>query len=213
MRLVLASTSPARRRLLARLGMPFSAVAPDFDEARNAHLPPLARAVANARGKAGAGARARPGAWVIGADQVGVCAGRVLEKPGDVATAAAMLRAMRGRLACFHTACVLRAPDGGVREAVVDTVLRVRADLADAEIADYLARERPLESAGGFHVEGLGIALMDFVRGPDPTALEGLPLITLARWLQPLARRSQTSNTSGQGVSSPGGAVSAEVRA
>ncbi len=211
MKLVLASTSKARKRLLARLGLPFLAIAPDYDESCNAHLPPYARALANACGKAEAGARLHPNAWVIGADQVGVCAGIVLEKPGNMQKAAAMLRAMRGKLTCFYTACVLRAPDGCTRKTVVETTLRVRQDLTDEEILHYLARERPLDSAGSFYIEGLGIALMDFVASKDPTALEGLPLIALARWLQPL--RSQTSNTSGQGESSPGSAVSLATHA
>ena len=198
--------------LLARLGLPFAVAEPNFDESIHAGLPPYARALANARGKAAAVAQHHPEAWVIGADQVGVCDGRVLQKPGDANTALAMLLAMRGQSACFHTACVLMTPEG-MREAVVDTVVQLRDDLTEEEIRAYLAHERPWDCAGAFRIEALGIALMARVQGPDPTALEGLPLITLARWLQPLARLSQTSSTSGQGVFSPGASRSDEVQA
>ncbi len=186
MRLVLASTSSARRALLARLRLPFEAVAPSFDEAQTRALPPRDQALANARGKAESVRRVHPEAWVIGSDQVGVCEGRPLYKPASEDDALRQLKAMRGKAVVFHTAVCLLRPDAPAQSAVVDTRLRLRADLTDAELSAYLRHEPALDAAGAFHVEGLGIALMAEVESRDPTALVGLPLITLAGWLRPL---------------------------
>jgi len=119
---------------------------------------------------------------VIGSDQVAVCDDRVLGKPGTEDRAREQLAFLSGRQVDFLTGlCVL---DGGApRLAVVPTRVRFR-DLGADEIADYVARERPLDCAGACKSEGLGIALLTSLSADDPTALIGLPLIELCRMLE-----------------------------
>lgn len=181
-RLVLASTSPYRRALLARLALPFEALRPDVDETPLPGEMPLALARRLAAAKAEAVGRGMPDAWVIGSDQVADLDGRALGKSGNRAAAIAQLQAMSGRAVRFHTAvCVRRGEDAVL--ATDTTTVRFRS-LAVDEIARYVDAERPFDCAGSFKVEGLGIALFDSVVSDDPTALVGLPLIATARLLR-----------------------------
>lgn len=183
--LVLASTSPYRRELLDRLGVPHRAVAHRCDEVlvgRGITDPEiLVRTLA--RAKAESIAAECEGAHVLGSDQVAVVDGRVLGKPGDAEGAARQLRALRGRTHRLLTGVALRAPDGSVRESVDEHRMTMRA-LAEDEIARYVARERPFDCAGSYKIEGLGIALFEAVEGRDFTAIVGLPLLTVSRLLR-----------------------------
>lgn len=123
-----------------------------------------------------------PGAWVIGSDQVAELDGRPIGKPGNRENARRQLRAMRGRTVVFHTALCLLA-NGGAREALVPTEVTFRA-LADDEIERYLELEPAYDCAGSAKSEALGIVLLERLRGDDPTALVGLPLIALAAMLR-----------------------------
>jgi septum formation protein len=182
--LILASTSPYRRELLARLGLPFSVEHPGTDETALPGEHPLAQAERLAHAKAAAVAARHPGAVVIGSDQVCVGAGRVLGKPGTVQAAGAQLALLSGGSAQFLTAlCVVDRGGGRPQVGCVVTEVRFRA-LSSAEIAHYVEREQPLDCAGSFKAEGLGILLFDALRSDDPTALVGLPLILLARFLR-----------------------------
>jgi septum formation protein len=183
--IVLASTSPYRRELLARLGLPFETAAPGVDEARRPGEAPAALARRLAREKAAAVARLRPDALVIGSDQTATLDGRdVVGKPGSHANAVAQLRAASGRTLTFHTGLCLWRPDGAPPlAACVDTRVRFRV-LSDAEIERYLAAEQPYDCTGAAKSEGLGIALLEAQQGDDPTALVGLPLIRLAAMLR-----------------------------
>jgi septum formation protein len=184
MRLVLASTSPYRRTLLERLGVPFSVVPPEVPEERLPGEAPEAMAARLARAKALAVAAGLPSTLVIGCDQVADCDGDVLGKPGDHAGAVAQLRMLSGRDAVFHTAlCVHNTENGTTRERIVPSRVRFRP-LADATIERYLRRERPYDCAGSAKSEGLGIALIERIEGDDPTALIGLPLIALVGLLR-----------------------------
>jgi len=203
-KLVLASTSAIRRTLLARLRIPFEAVAPGIDEEAFRKLPPRAQALALARAKAAAVAAQRPKAIVLAADQLVCCAGKVLGKPGSEAAAIEQLRWMRGRTAVLFTAAVLQSPDHEAQACVIESEVVLRGDLSDAEIEAYVRCERPIDSAGAFYAESLGIALFAEVRSPDPTAILGLPMLTICNWLRPLQRLCQRSKASGQGESSPG---------
>jgi len=180
----LASTSSYRRELLARLHLAFECLDPDIDEAAVTAASPALLAAELARRKAAAGAARRPEALVIGADQVAVCGGRVLGKPGGAAAARAQLRHCAGREVLFHSAvALLNAPAGRWRERTVDTRVRFRP-LAEAEIEGYLSLEPAFDCAGSAKIEALGIALLESVQGPDPTAIVGLPLIALAAMLR-----------------------------
>ncbi len=183
MPLVLASTSRYRAELLRRLGLPFASVAPQVDEEQLPAETPESCAARLAEAKARAVAARRPGACVIGSDQVADWGGRILGKPGNAGRAMEQLRCFSGQRVAFHTAVCVVAPDGSER-GMLDTTTVVFRDLEDAEIARYVERESPLDCAGSFRAEGLGIALFERIESTDPTALVGLPLIGVARLLR-----------------------------
>lgn len=186
-KIILASSSPYRRALLGRLGLPFECISPDIDEIPMDHETPQACAIRLAQEKAAVIARQFPDAIVIGSDQVASCDGQRLEKPGTKARAFEQLRLQRGRRSEFHTAvCVMT--DGGKKVAsdvvVITVVFRNQQSLSDAHLRRYIDLEMPLDCAGAAKSEGLGIALMESLTGPDPTALIGLPMIALTRLLR-----------------------------
>ncbi len=182
--LILASTSIYRAQLLARLRLPFESVPPAVSETPLADETPQQCASRLAIAKARAVADSRPAACVIGSDQVADCDGALLGKPGTTERAIAQLLAFSGRSVLFHTAvCVVRA-DRQQRDAVDTT--RVEFREIDADTARrYVEAELPLDCAGSFRCEGLGISLFERIASEDPTALVGLPLIRTAgllRW-------------------------------
>jgi septum formation protein len=186
--IILASSSAYRRELLGRLQLPFEAVAPDIDETPHEGETPDVTALRLAREKAAAIAAKRPGALVIGSDQVATLDGAQIGKPGDHARALDQLRTMRGRQVVFHTALCLwdgRVADPKLAAQVenVQTVVTFR-DLADAELDAYLRIEQPYDCAGSAKNEGLGIAILERIDSSDPTALTGLPLIALTGMLR-----------------------------
>lgn len=178
--LILASTSPYRRELLARLKVDFDVVAPEVPEEHLRGESPTDRALRLATAKAQAVSARRPEALVIGSDQVAACGGDVLDKPGDAARCRAQLARLSGHSAAFYTACVLIGAKPPVHLGHVDTTTVVFRPLSAAEIGRYVEREQPFDCAGGFKVEASGIALFDCIESQDPTALIGLPLIWLA---------------------------------
>ena len=190
MPLILASTSPYRRDLLGRLGLPFAQVRPDVDESPRPDEAPDALSVRLARAKAEAVLATQPpvagdaAIWSLGSDQVATFDGAPIGKPGSRARAIAQLQSMSGRAVRFHTALCLASSDGRRLEAADTTLVHFRGDLSDDEIARYIDAEQPLDCAGSFKSEGLGIALFDAVESHDPTALIGLPLIATARLLR-----------------------------
>lgn len=182
--LVLGSTSPYRRELLARLQLPFDTLAPNVDETPRPGEAPAALARRLALAKARDVAARRPGALVIGSDQVADLDGQPLGKPGTHERAAAQLRRMSGRVVAFHTAvAVARLPDGFAQTDLATVQVRFRA-LGEAEIERYLRAETPYDCAGSAKSEGLGITLLEAIDSDDPTALVGLPLIRTARLLR-----------------------------
>ena len=182
--IVLASRSPYRRDLLARLRLRFEVRAPAVDEAALPGEAARETALRLAQAKARAVAPGCPAALIIGCDQVAVLDGVSLGKPGNHASAVAQLKAMRGRNVLFHTALALfNARTGALQTAEVPTTVRFR-QYGDAEIERYLEAERPYDCAGSARIEGLGIVLVESVHSSDPTALIGLPLMQLAAMLR-----------------------------
>ncbi|QWT22302.1 septum formation protein Maf [Bacillus sp. NP157] len=180
---ILASTSAYRAALLRRVLETFTQAAPGTDEAAQPGEAPAARSARLAEAKARAIAAAHPGTVVIGSDQVANLEGTVLDKPGTVAAAHRQLEASSGREVVFHTAvCVIDAE--GVAHAWVDETRVVFRTLSREEIERYVERERPLDCAGSFKCEGLGITLFERIANDDPTALVGLPLIATSRLLR-----------------------------
>ena len=186
--LILASTSPYRRQLLERLRTPFTCSAPGVDETRRSGERPRDLVVRLARAKASAVALHHPDAWVIGSDQVAVRAGAqgeiILGKPGTEALCIEQLRASSGQTLSFLTAVAVAQHKGHVLHEFVDTTQVIFRTLDDATIARYVTREAPLDCAGGFKSEGLGITLCESIDSADPSALIGLPLIRLSSVLR-----------------------------
>ncbi|MCX7169623.1 MAG: Maf family nucleotide pyrophosphatase [Proteobacteria bacterium] len=182
--LILASTSVFRRELLARLQLPFDVAAPLTDETALPGETPAQTAERLAISKAQAVSGQFPGSLIIGSDQVAYSGEQCFGKPGNRHNAVAQLRSMRGKEVIFHTGlCLLNAATGRLQACGVPTAVRFR-DLSDSEIERYLEREDALNCAGSAKSEGLGIALLDYLRCDDPTALVGLPLIALSRMLR-----------------------------
>lgn len=183
-RLVLASASPYRRALLRRLHLSFETVRSDADETPLADELPEAMVQRLAEAKARAAARLFPDHLIVGSDQNASHQGQILGKPGSAAKAEAQLAALSAGTVTFHTGlCLLDSASGRARVGQVPFTVTFRT-LTDAEIRHYVALDQPLDCAGSFKSEGLGISLFARMNGDDPTALVGLPLITLARWLR-----------------------------
>ncbi len=178
--LILASTSRYRHGLLTRLGLPFTVENPAVDESAGLEEAPAVLAQRLAEAKAAAVAARHPGTVVIGSDQVAECRGRALGKPGTAARACEQLALASGTEVLFHTAVAVLHADGLGRELHSDlTRVRFRT-LTDRDIQRYVDLEQPLDCAGSFRCEGLGIVLFEAITNADPTALVGLPLIWLA---------------------------------
>lgn len=182
--LILASSSPYRKALLQRFGLPFTAISPAIDEQALADESPRQQVLRLAEAKARKIAGSRPDALIIGSDQAALLEDRVLTKPGNRANAIRQLGRMRNRMVVFKTGlCLLNARSGTVQKACVDYRVYFR-DLTDGEIERYVDAEQPYDCAGSFKSEQLGIALVAKMSGNDPTALIGLPLVRLAAMLR-----------------------------
>ena len=180
---ILASTSAYRAALLRRLLDTFTQASPGTDESALEGEAPAARALRLAEAKARVVASANPGCVVIGSDQVADLNGTVLDKPGTVDAAQRQLQASSGNEVVFHTAvCVIDAK--GDAHGYRDETRVTFRTLTHDDIARYIERERPLDCAGSFKCEGLGITLFERIANDDPTALVGLPLIATSRLLR-----------------------------
>jgi MAF protein len=182
-RLVLASTSPFRRELLSRLGLPFEVAAPNVDEARRPGEAPQALVLRLSEAKARAIAPRFPNALIVGSDQVAVIDGEVLGKPGTRERAIDQLSRASGHRVTFLTGlCLVDTGSGRARVTCEPFHVHFR-ELDAAQIARYVDRERPFDCAGSFKSEGYGITLFERLEGDDPSALVGLPLIRLVALL------------------------------
>lgn len=195
---VLASSSPYRQALLSRLGLEFSVCSPDVDEQPLAGESPIDLVRRLAEAKARAGAARVGGGLIIGSDQVAVVGEQVLGKPGTVERACEQLRRLSGQRVTFFTGlCLFNPRSNRVQSDVVPFAVIFRP-LSDREIANYVRREQPLNCAGSFKSEGLGIALFARMEGEDPTALIGLPLIRLIDMLKAEGRTILTEPPGGK---------------
>jgi len=183
-RIILASTSPYRRNLLERLHIVFEVCAPDFEEVEPGSMPPEALVRHNTLGKMASVASKFPDATVIASDQIAVCGDIILGKPGNHDAAYRQLRQLSGKCVNFLTGVAL-AGNGEKHYETVPFRVYFRQLSAD-DIETYVRAEQPYDCAGSFKSESLGICLFERMEGDDPTALMGLPLITLSGWLQPL---------------------------
>ncbi len=184
-RLVLASTSPYRRELLARLGVAFEVQPPRCDEEalKLAGEEPAQQALRLAHAKALSVAAVEPDAFVIGSDQLVDLDGKALGKPGSQERAVAQLLALSGRTHRLLTALVLACPDGQLLSHLDVHLLTMHAfDQAAAQ--RYVQADDPRDCAGSYKIEARGIRLFARVQGEDFTAITGLPLLALAHLLR-----------------------------
>lgn len=181
-KVILASTSRYRASLLSRLGVAFEKKAPRIDESQKPGETAEQMAARLAREKCLAIARSAEDHLVIGSDQVATINGEVLGKPGDFDHAVAQLQRLSGQTVTFVTA-LCGSYNRNVWEYVDRTLVTFRR-LEDGEIKRYITAENPLDCAGSFKSEGLGISLFDQVQSDDPTALIGMPLIATARLMR-----------------------------
>jgi septum formation protein len=189
-RIILASTSPRRRELLAHLGLPYDVIGSAFDEEAIPFDPgdPGGWTVTLALGKARAvAARAGGNALVIGADTTVVLDGQVYNKPIDATDAARMLRTLSGRTHQVYTGVVVVPVEGGqvALEATAYGVTDVTfKPLTDGFIADYVATGEPLDKAGAYGIQNHGLALIDHISG-DYYNVVGFPLYLVRELLVP----------------------------
>ncbi len=183
-KIVLGSTSKYSAELFARLGIEFVSASPDADESPLAGEIPSATALRLAIAKAQSLKHQFPNALVIGADQVADQNGIAIGKPGTRERSFMQLQQMRGQTLIFHSAiALLNTTTDQIQSRIVATTVRFRT-FSDPEIKTYLDRENALDCAGSAKSEGLGIALIASMQSDDPSALIGLPLITLIEMLQ-----------------------------
>lgn len=185
MNLILASTSPYRRAILSKLTLPFDVAKPHCDETplQNEKPQELVLRLAQSKAESCQLTAATP-ALVIGSDQVCVIDGQILGKPHSREKAIAQLMAASGKAVVFYTGLALHNTHTGETDTELDTFTVHFRQLTREQIARYVDKEQPLDCAGSFKSEGLGIALFDRLEGKDPNALIGLPLITLVDMLK-----------------------------
>ena len=182
MQLILASTSPRRRELLALLQIPFDVRTPLFEEQVKPGRSAVEQVKEFALGKARSVAWQEPDAIVLGSDTIIELDGDVLGKPANLAEARAMLQRMAGRDHAVHTAVALIHPHQQLERVELSTaVVRMKPFYAEAH-ARYLATAESLGKAGAYSIQGEGGALVDSLRGDFPTVV-GLPLRIVAALL------------------------------
>jgi septum formation protein len=182
--LILASTSPYRRELLERLGLAFEVANPQTDESALPGETPEALALRLSEAKAKAVAKEYPNALIIGSDQVATVDGKIYGKPGNHERAVAQLSELSGKTVNFFTGlCLYNTQTGDTDVRGISTLVTFR-QLSQSEIENYLQREPAYNCAGSAKSEGLGIALLESMKGDDPNALVGLPLIALCDMLR-----------------------------
>lgn len=183
MQLVLGSSSPYRKALLDKLGLPFTCFSPDIDESDQPGETPRELVQRLAVEKARETARHFPEALVIGSDQVAVLDGRIVTKPRDHQDAVRQLQEASGREVSLYTGlCLLNAHTGKLQQAVESYSVVFRR-LSTAQIERYLEKDQPYNCAGSLKSETLGIAMLRELKGADPNTLIGLPLIRLVDML------------------------------
>lgn len=182
-KLLLASSSPYRRKLLEKLGIPFVWASPDVDETPHPSESPTQLAHRLAEAKAYYFATKYPQHLIIGSDQVASINNLALGKPYTHTNATTQLKSFCEQEVVFLTGLCLLNPAANRTQVSVESYKVKFRKLTPAQIENYLMREKPYDCAGSFKAEGLGISLFDQFEGNDPNTLVGLPLIALTRML------------------------------
>ena len=183
-KIVLASSSSIRKVLLSRLGLDFEIAKPTYIE-HDLALPPEIEALEHARGKVRSVAPQHPNAIIIGSDQLLFWGEKIHRKPATASDAAQQLKALRGIEHRLYTSLVVcNTWDGISLEDVVVSRLMIDENLTNEELFRYVMRDHPAGCAGGYKLESLGISLFSEINTTDFTAILGLPLMTLSRFLR-----------------------------
>lgn len=182
--LLLASTSPWRRMLLEKLTLPFECAAPEVDETPQPGESARQLVVRLAQAKAQALESRFPQHLIIGSDQVCVLDGEITGKPHTEENAHRQLRKASGTIVTFYTGLALYNSANGHLQTECEPFDVHFRHLSDQEIEAYIRKENPLQCAGSFKSEGLGITLFERLEGRDPNSLVGLPLIALCQMLR-----------------------------
>ncbi|CAH6635873.1 Maf family protein [Pseudocitrobacter vendiensis] len=182
--LILASTSPYRRLLLEKLGIPFTCAAPEVDELPLPAETPRHLVLRLAQAKAQALAERFPHHLIIGSDQVCVLDGEITGKPHTEENARKQLKKASGNIVTFYTGLALYNSVNGQLQTECEPFDVHFRHLTEQEINHYVQKESPLNCAGSFKSEGLGITLFERLEGRDPNTLVGLPLIALCQMLR-----------------------------
>lgn len=183
MDIVLASSSPYRKQLLKRIVESFECASPDINESQQASESFEEMAERLSINKAQALAERFPNSLIIGSDQVACIDRQILRKPLNKQTNFEQLKSCQGKTAFFHTGLCLLNTSTGKTQSCVESYQTQFRTLSDTQLINYIEKEQAYNCAGGFKMEGLGIALFDKIQGDDPNILIGLPLIRLISML------------------------------
>lgn len=175
---------PTASRFTRKLAIPFECAAPEVDETPLPGEAPRHLVLRLAQKKAQSLAHRYPSHLIIGSDQICVLDGEITGKPLTEENARQQLLKARGNIVTFYTGLALYNSATGHLQTEVEPFDVHFRHLSEAEIDDYLRKERPLHCAGSFKSEGLGIALFERTEGRDPNTLIGLPLIALCQMLR-----------------------------
>ncbi|RTE87799.1 septum formation inhibitor Maf [Lysobacter sp. N42] len=182
--MVLASSSPFRKALLKTLGLAFETYSPDIDETPLEHEDPKELVLRLAAAKAHKVAAVYPNAIIIASDQVAVCEGKILGKPGNHENALKQLSLFQGKRVSFFTSLTVLNSETKEQESDIDEVEVTFRTRSQKELEHYIKQEQPFNCAGSFKCEGLGISLFEKIESSDPNSLIGLPLIKLTTMLE-----------------------------
>ena len=183
MRIILASTSPRRREIMALLGLPFEVIAPEFDELRLSDRPVAEEVLDFALGKAQSVASDHPKSLVVGSDTMILINGTKIGKPDGMAEAKQMLRLLSGKTHRIFTSVAVLDDLGGPGLRIVEEVSVKMHDYSMKEIEYYLSCNESLDKAGAYSIQGQGRNLIESIRG-DYLAAIGLPLKPIADYLK-----------------------------
>lgn len=182
--LILASSSPYRKEVLQKLRIPFECISPEVDETPLKQETAVDTALRLAQAKAKKVADLHPNALIIGCDQVATLNGIAIGKPITHEKAVAQLTMLSGQEVTFNSAlCLYDASKQHMQVTNVPYLVKFK-QLNTAQIERYLHLDQPYQCAGSAKSESLGIALMEYMRGDDPNALIGLPLIALVQMFE-----------------------------
>lgn len=183
MRIILASTSPRRREILALLGLPFEVIAPEFDELPSSHRRVEDEVLDFAVGKAASVARDHPQSIVIGSDTMILINGQKIGKPSGIVEAEEILRSLSGKTHRILTSVAILDGLGGPGRRIVEEVSVKMREYSKTEIEQYLSCNESLDKAGAYSIQGEGRGLIESIHG-DYLAAVGLPLRPIAGYLK-----------------------------